>query len=194
MNRIKRLLQYLSLFIFFLSIIISCTPSTETSKGSLNGTINLEDENDHSGITVALYDLVTLDPEIVSINNEYPQIGVHISQHTEFDHRLQTPIKYTETETDGSFELKKISTGQYNLVIMKDGWGFRYLYNVTISKGDNDLNQQLILFEEQHILGNWVEDVLVKTNHHLIIDENTDIVPGTFLTIQPGVKVSGCFW
>ncbi len=178
------------LFTVIIFILVSCTPSTETSKGSLNGIINLEGESDHSGITIALYDLAALDPDIVSINQEYPQIGVHINQHTEFDHRFQSPVKYTETEADGSFELKKISTGKYNLVAIKDGWGFKYLYNVDISKGDNDLWQQINLYEEIHISGDIQGSVTVETGHHLIIDDNTVFRPNiSSLIIHPGAVI-----
>ena len=85
--------------LFFL--LLSCSSPTETPKGSLSGTVNLEGLSDHSNITVAIYDLAVLDPEIVSINQQYPHIGVIINQHTEFDHRLQEPVKYTETDAEG---------------------------------------------------------------------------------------------
>jgi len=170
-------------------ILVSCSSPTESSKGSLTGTINLEGEADHSGITIALYNLAYLDTTIVRINNQYPQLGVHINQHTEFDHRLQTPVKYTETSVDGSFELTKISTDRYNIVAFKDGWGFKYLYEIEISKGDNDIHQQLILFEEQHISGNIQDNITVETDHHLIVDADTDFAPGTSLTILPGAII-----
>ena len=58
------------LFSFFFLLIISCTTQPET--GSLSGTILLDGETDHSAIIVALYELTTLDPDIVAINQEYP--------------------------------------------------------------------------------------------------------------------------
>ncbi|MCK4696254.1 MAG: hypothetical protein KAT74_10850, partial [Candidatus Cloacimonetes bacterium] len=93
-----------------LFLLTSCSSPTSTPKGNLSGTVHLEGETEHSNITVAIYDLAELDPDIVSINQEYPHIGVIISQHTEFDHRLQTPVKYTETDAAGNFEIKKIPT------------------------------------------------------------------------------------
>lgn len=196
LNKKQFTVLFLTMIIF---ILTSCSFSTEPSKGSLAGTITLEGESDHSGITIALYDLITLDPEIVSINNEYPQIGIHISQHTEFDHRFESPVKYTETATDGNFELTKMSTGRYNLVAIKDGWGFKYLYEIEISKGDNGLSQQIILFEEQHISGNIQENITVETDHHLIIDNDAVfqpnissliIHPGAIIRINPGVDLA----
>ncbi len=119
--------------------IFSCNTSTEVPKGSLTGTVSLEGQSDFSGITVAIYDLAELDPEIVGINSQYPNIGIKITQHTEFDHRLQSPIKSPETDIDGSFELTKIPTGKYNLVAMKSDFGFKYLYEIEIEEGDNEL-------------------------------------------------------
>ena len=128
------------IYLFFLSTIIACSSTTEISKGELSGVVNLEGLEDHSGIIVALYDLAYLDTTITRINNQYPQIGVKINQHTEFDHRLQSPVKYTETDVDGSFEITKIPTGNYSIVAMKAGWGFKYLYEIEIEKGDNQLS------------------------------------------------------
>ena len=131
-------------FFFLLSFsffLVSCSNSTEVPKGSLSGTVTLEGETDHSEITIALYNLATLDPDIVSINQQYPHIGVIISQHTEFDHRLQEPVKYTETDAEGYFEIKKIPTGIYNIVALKDSFGFKYIYEFEIEEGENEISQ-----------------------------------------------------
>jgi len=219
-------------FLFSLfTLLLSCTSPTETPTGSLTGTVNLEDLSDHSGITVALYDLAYLDTTIVRINAQYPQIGVKINQHTEFDHRLQSPIKSTITEIDGSFELKKIPTGIYNIVAIKDGWGFKYLYEITIAEGDNELTEltpsvistnveksnsklensksnnssnfkssilnfklnrdsDLTLYPETHLSGNISDNIVVATDHHLVIDDDTVFVPNTSsLTIEPGAVI-----
>jgi hypothetical protein len=279
-------------YTFYILIIITlsaCSSTTEVPKGSLSGTVHLEDETDHSGIIVAVYDLAELDSDIVSINQEYPHIGVIISQHTEFDHRLQTHVKYSETDAAGNFEIKKIPTGTYNLVAMKAGWGFRYIYEFEIEKGENaltpspsprgrgeeltpqsssrmlsglrpdrptplfnpiegehkevplrlvaseyhedgkngvlirhrreliypveslystgkgvnldrrgsDLNlypqqnrtSDFTLFPEQHISGDWLEDVSVEPWHHLVIDDDTNLVPGTSLTLGPNAVI-----
>ena len=237
---------YFLLFTFFLLILFtSCSSPTSTPKGSLSGTVNLEGQADHSEIMVAIYDLAELDPDIVSINQEYPHIGVIISQHTEFDHRLQTPVKYTETDAAGNFEIKKIPTGTYNIVALKDSFGFKYIYEVEIEEGENQLTPRsssrmlsglrpdrptplfnpiegeqkeipllkgelkgvysslrtdadITLYAEQHISGDWLEDVSVEPWHHLVIDDDTNIVPGTSLTlglnaiirINPGIDLT----
>ena len=251
-----------------LFLLTSCSSPTSTPKGNLSGTVHLEGETEHSNITVAIYDLAELDPDIVSINQEYPHIGVIISQHTEFDHRLQTPVKYTETDAAGNFEIKKIPTGTYNIVALKDSFGFKYIYEFEVEEGNNALTPQsssrmlsglrpdrptplfnpiegehkevpllpvrrslgvggkgeliypveslystgkgvnldrrgsdftlyphqnrtsdLTLFPEQHISGDWIEDVSVEPWHHLVIDDDTNFVPGTSLTLGPNAII-----
>jgi len=129
-----------------LIVMLSCSPTTEIKKGELSGVVNLEGMQDHSGIVVELYELAYLDTTITRINQEYPHIGVIITQHTEFDHRLQSSVKTTTTEADGSFELTKIPTGTYNLIAMKAGFGFKYLYEITIAEGENELTPRSPLF------------------------------------------------
>ena len=140
----KRNTFYILHFTFYILLILTisnCSDTTEVSKGSLSGTVNLEGETDHSNIIIAIYELAELDETIVGINQQYPHIGVIINQHTEFDHRLQEPVKYTETDAEGYFEIKKIPTGTYNIVALKDNFGFKYIYEVEIAEGENELSE-----------------------------------------------------
>ena len=137
-------------FTFYILLILTinnCSSTTEVPKGNLTGVVNLEGMEDHSGIIIAIYELAELDETIVGINSQYPHIGVIINQHTEFDHRLQEPVKYTETDAEGYFEIKKIPTGTYNIVALKDSFGFKYIYEFEIEEGDNELTPQPPLFK-----------------------------------------------
>ena len=128
-------------FLFSLFFLINyCTTSPQT--GTLSGVVQLDGQVDHSAIIVALYELASLDPDIVAINQEYPHIGVIINQMTEFDHRFGNIVKYTQTDAYGNFKIKDIPTGRYNFMAMKDSFGFRYIYEVTITEGDNNLEEQ----------------------------------------------------
>lgn len=93
-----------SYFIFHFSFFSSCSSPTSSNKVTFSGTVTLEDTTDYSGVTVALYAPVELDTALVRINKEYPNIGVQISQETEFDHREHTPLYTTTTKADGSWE------------------------------------------------------------------------------------------
>ncbi|NQV18102.1 MAG: hypothetical protein HQ534_06125 [Armatimonadetes bacterium] len=187
-------MRYSFLFIVILGLFINtCNKTTEIAKGSLFGTAQLEDQTDHSGIIVAVYESAYLDTTIVRINNEYPHIGVHINQHTEFDHRFQSPIKFTETDIEGDFLIKKIPVGVYNIVALKDSFGFKYIYEFEIEKNDNELTQQVTLYPDQYLSGDIFEDWIFETNHHYIIGEeganSTNFSPDTILEIQPGAII-----
>jgi len=58
---------YFLLFSFCFLLIITCT--TQPQSGSLSGTIHLEGETDYSNITIGVYELATLDPDIVTKTN-----------------------------------------------------------------------------------------------------------------------------
>jgi len=127
-------------YILIIITLLSCTTSPQT--GNLSGTVQLQGEEDHSGIIIGVYELSELDPDIVAINEEYDFIGVIINQMTEFDHRFENLTKYTQTDENGNFKIKDIPTGRYNLMAMKDGFGFKYIYEVTIAEGENALEEQ----------------------------------------------------
>ena len=86
--------KYIVLFLIFnlVSFIFSsCKESTKPETVTFSGTVTLESESDYSpigagGVKVSLYKPVELDTALVRINQQYPQIGVQISQETEFDH------------------------------------------------------------------------------------------------------------
>ena len=112
MRKNKFYILHFTFYILLILTINNCCSTTGVSKGSLSGKVHLEGETDHSEITVAIYELAELDTTIVRINNEYPHIGVIINQHTEFDHRFQSPVKFTETDIEGNFLIEKISVGE----------------------------------------------------------------------------------
>ena len=163
----------LSFYVFSLLLIISCKScTTSPEQGDLSGTVLLELEEDNSGITIGVYHLAELDPKIVEINNEYdhPLIGVIINQHTEFDHRFGNLIKSTTTNASGHFNINDIPTGKYNVVAIKDSFGFKYMYEINVSKGDNELSENIALYEEHHLNQEDItEDWIFQTDHHYII-------------------------
>jgi len=211
--------------IILLLLLISCSSTTETKSGSLSGSVILNNDTgnsaldpiDFSGATVALYHPATLDTTIVRLNSQYPNIGVQINQQTEFDHRLQNPAKVTTTNADGSFSISKIPTGKYNLVIMKEGWGVRYLYDINITEGENTLNTKdypfsilnfqlknnsqfgksaIELFPVASLSGYINNNFEFEVNHNYIITDNATFTgnvvlnPLTYIWVNPGKKIS----
>jgi hypothetical protein len=214
-----------SIIIITLLLLTSCSSPTSTATGTLSGTVTLVNDSgnpannpvDFSGVTIALYNLAVLDTTVVRINQEYPNIGAQISQETEFDHRLQNPVKVTTTNADGSFTVKKIPTGTYNLVILKEGWGVRYFYNIDISKGDNSLESQnsrfsvlfhpkyveghskvshtqyssndLVLYPAKILSGFVIDSMTFESNHSYLIDDNVSFVGNVTLNLSAAIWI-----
>jgi hypothetical protein len=85
-----------------LSLSFACTKQpTAPDTFSLAGTVHLERQEDHSGVTVALYNPVEPDTAVLRMQKEFPFVGVPISQQTEFDHRLVEAVYTTKTRANG---------------------------------------------------------------------------------------------
>jgi len=79
LNKYPKVIKYF-LFFILLFFIVSCPdPSSNNDLVTISGTVTLEGETDHSGVTIALYKPVELDTALVRINKEYFNIGVQIS-------------------------------------------------------------------------------------------------------------------
>ena len=132
-------IKYLTISILLLLCACGKSPNAPET-GSLAGKVTLEGQTNHSGISVALYKLAELDTTILRYNREYPNVGFPISQATEFacppffgrDHRLGEVAAEAKTKQDGSFEIDGVEEGTYNLVAEKAGFGWKYLYPVSI--------------------------------------------------------------
>ena len=173
----------------FILFLLSCS-NTGPQTGNLSGTINLEGQSDHSGIVIGVYELAELDPDIVEANQKWPHIGVIINQHTEFDHRFGTLVKTGETDASGSFEITDIPTGIYNVIVIKDGYGFRYIYEVNVTSGSNslpNLKSVNMLYPETQVTSDISSTTIWQTNHHYIIEE--DIIVDDELTIEQGAVI-----
>jgi hypothetical protein len=179
----------------------SCTTPIEVESGSLEGRVSLdsdtnadeEDVADCSGVLVALYKTLNLNTEIVDLNKNYPNLGIKISQETEFDHRFNEPIVVTKTSSDGKFKFKDVSVGSYNLIALKDGWGSREIYNIDIYKGYNNINnylkEDIKLYKEMIISGLVDYEVIMLPHHHYVIEDDVYVVAGGHLSIPPYATV-----
>jgi hypothetical protein len=88
---------------------LACSKNpTNPETFSFSGTVHLKGQEDRSGVTVALYNLVELDMAVVRLQKEFPFVGVQISQQTEFDHRLAEAVYTTKTRADGSFHFSEV--------------------------------------------------------------------------------------
>jgi len=195
--------------ILLLLSLFACDPSTKPKTGSLSGRVILVNDTgdsaldpvDYSGITISLYRLAEYDTSLVNIINKHPNLDFQINQNSEFEHQNALPIQKTISIADGSFKLDKVSYGDYNLVLEKNGWGYRYIYNVSVDNKENNLSvfqEQLQLYPEKKISGTISESFEVENWHHLVVEDDTMFLPSSnlslgpngFLRINPAVQVN----
>ena len=185
MNRRRSVFKFL-LFchLSFVICLISCSDPTSSNNVTFSGTVILEDTTDYSGVTVSLYKPVELDTALVRINQEYPNIGVQISQETEFDHREHEPVYTTITNADGNWEIKKVEEREYNVVAEKDSFGWIYKFNVVNTDGIN-----LTLYKENELEGQLPNNLRLMAFHHYIVKDDIEILEGDKIQIDEGAWI-----
>lgn len=196
---------HFSFFIIISFFFVGCTKTTKPKTSSLSGQIILVNDSDdpsldpvdYSGVTVALYHLAVLDTTIVRINREYPSIGVQISQETEFDHRKAALVKQTTTNAEGKFTISDIPEGSYNLLAMKSGWGYRYVFNIQVTPGDNNLKSDdtspITLFPIVLLDTIIYEDFVFSENHTYMITSNTIIFGNSIIQGNSAILIDPDF-
>jgi len=194
----------LSLIVLIFAFLCnSC--STKANKGTISGTVTLfndipdyyiENPMDFSGVTVALYKTAVLDTTLVRINQQYPQIGVQITQETEFDHRNYKPLKVTTTDPIGKFSFPSLTPGDYNIVIWKNDWGIRYICSVKAIENENNNIGNIVLYPETIYDSAIVSELTTFKSDHsyfILTDVNftssVEFQPRTQIFINPGCMV-----
>jgi len=186
----------LSLIVLIFAFLCnSC--STNANKGTISGYVTLfndipdyyiENPMDFSGVTVALYKTAVLDTTLVRINQQYPQIGVQITQETEFDHRNFNPLKVTTTDAVGKFSFPSLTPGDYNIVIWKNEWGIRYICSVKAIENENNNIGNIALYPET-IYNSAImsEPTTFKSDHSYFI--LTDVNFTSSVEFQPRAQI-----
>jgi len=187
----QSLLAYAIVTLFSLFLIISaCDSSTLPKTATLTGRIvlvndtgNIEyDIDDCSGIRVALYELVAVDTALAHIREQYTNVGFSLNQNSEFDHYDRQVVLSTESREDGTFELSNVPNGVFNLVVEKTGWGFRYVYDLSV-KHDVSLTDSIYLYPEKHLSGAWNGDYVIEDWHHIVADNDLIFLSDSSLKI-----------
>ncbi|TVL96079.1 MAG: hypothetical protein CV087_23930, partial [Candidatus Brocadia sp. WS118] len=167
-------------------ILFSCSKNgTEGNDNTItvSGKVTLEGESDYSGVMVSLYKPVELDPELVAINQQYPNIGVQISQETEFDHQEETASYNTTTNANGEWSIENVQSGTFHIVITKEGYGWEYLIGNVIDQSKSlntvGLNKSVILNQAQYNSYNFQSGVYYIIASNSIFNNptiNSDVV------------------
>lgn len=162
-NQKMGIMILLSFFLLFSFVLInSCSDSTSTSSSdtvTFSGTVTLEGETVHSGVTISLYETVELDTALMRINQQYPNIGVQISQETEFNHHELMPVYSTTSNADGSWKIDGVKQGIFNIVAEKDSFYFESRHQV-----DNKIESNIELRKIQYITGTSFSDFHFEQN------------------------------
>ena len=175
---------------FTFILFLNCTKlfNTDTDEGTISGKVTLEEMSNHSGITISLYEHIGLDPDMVAINQEYPNIGVIISQRTEFDHRSHYPEFETTTEQNGNFSLENIPYNDYIVVCEKSGFGYHYIFYLSLSTNNYEL-QTVNLLAERQVSGTLTENTTWESGRHYIVTSDVEVPEAVTLTIEPGAVI-----
>ena len=159
-------------------VLITCSnPSSSDNKVTFSGTITLEGQNDNSGVTVSLYKPVELDTAITHARDAHTGLGVALSQRTEFFWRVEKAVYSTTTKSDGSWDIKA-EAGSYNIVVAKDGYGWRAVYEQS-----NSANINITLPKPLTLKGAYFEALTIPDNSFVIIDGK---VAFNFVELQVG--------
>lgn len=173
-----------SVFVFcLLSFVLwlSCGKnSTSPQTVTFSGKVTLEGETDHSGVTVSLYKPVELDTALVRINRQYPNIGVQISQETEFDHREHTPVYSTTTDANGNWKIENVIDGVYHAVAEKDSFGWKYIYNCEKAVNFGTLKKGI------YISGTIQNNIELKNGQFLYIENNAYLPKENYIKFDDG--------
>lgn len=177
------------------SLLIYGCDCTQPQTGSVSGKVTLSNESgnpendpvDFAGVTIALYEPAQLDSTIARINGEHPQIGVIISQETEFDHRESAQVAQTISAADGSYSLPEVEPGTYNLVFLKDGWGFSYQYGIQVVAGEDNSDNDSVLYATAAIPATVLEPFTFASDRVYFITESTNFIQG--VTLMPRATI-----
>lgn len=179
---------------------IACNKTTSTNKATLSGKVLLELESgeiqDYSGIMIGLYRVNNQSNPIDSIIAQYPSVGAAMGSGAAFDHRLEHTDYRTITDADGAFTLSNMDSGLYNIVLLKQEWSSRFIFECHINDGQNVLTdpnseeyKDVTLLKAVTYSGSFADDIVVHPFQDLIIDADLMMLPGSSMILHPGSVV-----
>ena len=224
-NKFVFLILHATLTILLTLVFAGCHKTTEPQASSLSGKVVLENDTgdpslnpvDYSGVSIRLYELAVIDTTLIRVNQRHPQIGMVVNQECAFDHRGSTLSKSAVSGPDGSFLIRGIKPGKYNLAFIKAGWGIKYLLDGELTSGANDLadlltNRQRDYVKVRNNLGkssldhvslnpaisltSYIDNSFVfKADHTYFIENDLTVIssvviePGTLILVAPGCRI-----
>lgn len=189
-------IYYILLVCFFLSCFTSCTTPTDLKTSFVSGIVELRLENDSISemqvmAKVALYPCVSINEYVNEIRNEFPFLGKEITQRQVFDHREHKPLFIKQTDENGMFSFENVPYGEYNLVIIKEGWDLIYVYELAVN--EKEIILTAIVLKEIIIVTHELTDILENRSYYVpsdvtLVSEHVNISSGFKLYIEPGAS------
>ena len=188
----------LVLFSVFL-LFCSCNSATNTSKGSIVGSIRLEGETDHSGIVVSIYYAGIVPEEISQIQDEYPQLAFPIDDKVLFDHREHEALHSVYTDNEGSFSFPKLPYDEYIVAYSKEGWGCNYVFDIELNSNEIDISDKASKLYTEVDFPSYIDgtyelesdkcyvarnDVVIGESGHMIMEANSRLLIDTNIKIS----------
>lgn len=126
--------------LLMLLVLLSSCGSTDTKKGVIKGRISLDAQEDNSGITVMLFAGDKVPAEIRAANQQYSQLAFTAHDKHIFDHRSANALHIAMTNPAGDFIFPKAEYGKYIIAYYKEGWGFKYIFDVELNTAELDIS------------------------------------------------------
>lgn len=179
---------------------MSCSESTQSKKATVVGSVLLEGVNNSEGVKVLLYQAGVVEIELASIHADHPSLGFDIGDKHIFDHRDYAPVYTTTTSSDGSFEIKGVEKDKYILVLLREGFGHRYLYDLELdsdvveANNGEDIHLSEVIELPQYVDGEFVFETgktyIANEDAMFLPESNVTFEGGSTLLINPGRGVT----
>lgn len=184
--------------VMLLFSLAACKESTTPQEGSVLGSVVLENQADHSGVTVQLFVSNVVPEDIRVISNSYQQLEIQPDDELFFDHRYYSPIQTVGTNANGEYSFDDVPYGDYIIALYKDGWGFKYLYNISLDDDAVVVGTKATLSPVYVFPVYITEDLYLSQGKTYLINQNSYLPTGKSIIIEddanlmisPGVKLT----
>ena len=175
-------------------VFVSCKKSEDSKSGVFGRIVTTDGSVD--GVVVKIYNIPdqanpSSDASVWSVTDAEDQVGFPFKASYGFDHRLYNSIMQDTVNGDGEFQFKNVVAGDYFVVAEIQGLVWSVPQDLHTSGGDVDMHEielpQVVDYGEQFY--NFDEDVTFESGTHYLLHNNTQVLAGVTLTIQPGAVV-----
>jgi nitrous oxidase accessory protein NosD len=90
--------------------------------------VTLAGQTDHSGVVIKIFEPIKIDTSYININNKYTNIGLPVTQKTEFLWWDAQPKYQTTTGSDGKWKIEGVKDAKYHIAAEKAGYGVSIHY------------------------------------------------------------------